>query len=401
MIRFIHTADLHLDSPFKGMTEMPMDRLAELRESTFAAYENLIQYAEESLPDFVLIVGDIYDGEDRSLRAQLRFVKGLERLKEVGIPVFISHGNHDHLAGKWTRFQLPDNVTVFGPLVEMVERKVREHHVRIHGFSYSERHVRKTMIEHYPIAQREQGTIDIGMLHGSLMGEEAHAVYAPFTKEALVEKGYHYWALGHIHKRQTILTEPPVVYPGNIQGRHRNEQGVKGFYEVELDGSHTAFKFVPASVLVFDEIEVDCTELTHANEWLSACLELVRDRIEQVGSCILSVRNVNISEEAAQLFASATSREWLDILRESSGKDVWFAELTFQLPSENRLLPDSPLVRSVKEQMVHWKSDEWKHVLGDVYQHARSAPYLTPINQEMKEELIEEAGKLISNELSK
>ncbi|MDW0111048.1 metallophosphoesterase family protein [Sporosarcina aquimarina] len=401
MIRFIHTADLHLDSPFKGMTEMPADRLAELRESTFAAYENVIQYAETSLPDFILIAGDIYDGEDRSLRAQMRFVKGLERLKQAGIPVFISHGNHDHLAGKWTRFELPDNVTVFGPFVETVELKIREHLVRIHGFSYPERHVRKPMIEHYPIIQREQGTLDIGMLHGSLMGEETHAVYAPFTKEALVGKGYHYWALGHIHKRQTILSEPPVVYPGNIQGRHRNEQGVKGIYEVELEETHAAFKFVPTSVLVFDEIEVDCSKLTHANEWLAVCLELVSDRIEQIGACILSVHNVNISEEAVQMFASSTSREWLEILRESAEKDVWFAELTFENTSESVQLPDSPLVRSVKEQMVHWELNEWKHVLKDVYQHARSAPYLSPINQGMKEDLIEEAGKLISNELSK
>ena len=105
-IRFIHTADLHLDSPFKGMTAMPAERLSRLRESTFTALSKLIDYALESKPDFVLIAGDIYDGENRSLRAQLKFKEGMDKLNSAGIPVFLSHGNHDHLGGKWTRFEL-------------------------------------------------------------------------------------------------------------------------------------------------------------------------------------------------------------------------------------------------------------------------------------------------------
>lgn len=400
MIRFLHTADLHLDSPFKGITDMPITRLAELRESTFAAYEKMIQHAERTTPDFVLIVGDIYDGEDRSLRAQLRFVKGLERLKQAEIPVFISHGNHDHLGGKWTRFQLPDNVKIFGPEVETAELVVRGQRIRIHGFSYKERHIKEAMIERFPESNREPDILDIGMLHGSIAGEETHAVYAPFTKEALLEKGYQYWALGHIHKRQLLHNEPPIVYPGNMQGRHRNEQGVKGFYDVELELNQSALKFVPTSVLVFDEIEIDCKEIRLANEWLTACQVAATEMIERNGASILSVRNVGMSEEAHQLFSGSSDEEWLEVLRESADRDVWFSELRIESKRSGALSQESPLVRSVREQMDNWVEEDWRMVLQDVYQHARSGPYLSPLTSETKEELRKEAAELISNELS-
>ena len=125
-IRFIHAADLHFDSPFKGMTGLPIDRLNSLRDSTFAAFTKLIEHALKTKPDFVLIVGDIYDGEDRSLRAQMKFREGMDKLDEAGIPVFISHGNHDHLGGRWTRFDLPPNVHVF-------ERTLKQCDLNVNG----------------------------------------------------------------------------------------------------------------------------------------------------------------------------------------------------------------------------------------------------------------------------
>ncbi|WHT49432.1 DNA repair exonuclease [Sporosarcina thermotolerans] len=124
-IRFIHAADLHLDSPFKGMTGLPPKRLNELRESTFTAFNRLIDHALQTHPDFILIVGDLYDGEDRSLRAQQKFREGMERLNEAEIPVFITYGNHDHLGGNWTRFEMPPNVFEFKENIEEVSLSVR------------------------------------------------------------------------------------------------------------------------------------------------------------------------------------------------------------------------------------------------------------------------------------
>ena len=270
IIRFIHTADLHLDSPFKGMTGMPADRLNSLRDSTFAAFNKLIEHAVKTRPDFILIAGDIYDGEDRSLRTQMKFREGMIKLDAAGIPVFISHGNHDHLSGRWTRFELPSNVHVFDENVKAARISVNGQDIVIHGFSYKERHIREKVIDHYPVAENHE-VFNIGMLHGSFAGDETHAVYAPFTKNELLSKHYDYWALGHIHLRQQLNESPPIVYPGNLQGRHRNESGIKGFYEVELSKIGASLHFVPASAIVFDRLEVTCSGISHANEWLELC----------------------------------------------------------------------------------------------------------------------------------
>ena len=186
-IRFIHTADLHLDSPFKGMTGLPPARLNELRESTFTAFNRLIDYAVETSPDFILIVGDVYDGEDRSLRAQRKFQEGMEKLHETGISVYITYGNHDHLSGNWTRFELPPNVYEFSGEVNEVSLTVRGLDVVLHGFSYPKRHVQEEMISRYPVASAD-GSIHIGLLHGSLAGDDAHSVYSPFTISELQSK---------------------------------------------------------------------------------------------------------------------------------------------------------------------------------------------------------------------
>ncbi len=400
MIRFLHAADLHLDSPFKGITDMPAARLAELRESTFAAYRSLITYAVRVKPDFVLLAGDIYDGEDRSLRAQLRFIQGLEQLKNADIPVFLSYGNHDHLAGSWARFEVPDNVTVFGPDVESHTFTVRGQQVAVHGFSYRERHVSEAMIAHYPEAAADDRILHIGMLHGSIAGDETHAVYAPFSMKELLQKKYNYWALGHIHKRQLLHEEPPVVYPGNLQGRHRNEPGVKGFYDVVLEGGSAALTFVAASTLRFEEIQVDCSDVRHANDWLAKCREQAEAAAGRNGSAIIRVVNRRIGEEARELFAEAPAEEWLDVLRETADSRIWFSGLIFETVSSSVSAGSSPLVRSVVERLDGWTDNDWKEVLQDVYQHARSAPFLDTLDDLTKQQVRESAGSLLTEELT-
>ncbi|GKV69899.1 DNA repair exonuclease [Sporosarcina sp. NCCP-2716] len=398
MIRFLHAADLHLDSPFKGITDMPAARLAELRESTFAAYQSFITYAVREQPDFILLAGDIYDGEDRSLRAQMRFISGLEQLREAGIPVFLLYGNHDHLAGSWARFKVPDNVTVFGPDVESHEFTVRGQRVAVHGFSYPERHVSEAMIARYPEASG--GTLHIGMLHGSIAGDDTHAVYAPFTMKELLQKKYDYWALGHIHKRQLLHEGPPVVYPGNLQGRHRNEAGVKGFYDVVLDDGDAQLTFVPTSVVRFEEIQVDCSDIRHANDWLAKCREQAEEAAGRSGSAIVRVVNRRIGEEARELFAGAPAEEWLDILRETADSRIWFSGLAFEASALTGAAGSSPLIRSVIERLDGWTDGDWKEVLQDVYQHARSAPFLDTLDDRTKQQVKESAGSLLTDELT-
>ena len=365
------------------MTGLSIDQLSRLRESTFAAFVKLIDYALATNPDFVLIVGDIYDGEDRSLRAQLKFQEGMEKLNVAGIPVFISYGNHDHLSGRWNRFKLPSNVHVFDGEVGEANLNVNGQDISIYGFSYKERHIREAMIEHYP-ASKNEDAIHIGMLHGSLAGDESHAVYAPFTKSKLLEKHYDYWALGHIHLRQHLHSEPPIVYPGNLQGRHRNESGVKGFYEVELSQESTSFEFIPSSTIVFERLNVSCAGIRHANEWLEVCREVLNSFKREFGAGIVELTMTDVDAGAADLFSQSTDEEWLDVLQEFVDDREAFVlvqKIYIESLAEQKMLTGM-LGQSVLGMMDGWTADEWKEIVKDLYQHTRGIRYLEVLTTE-------------------
>ncbi len=231
---FIHAADLHLDSPFQGVrAESPAVARA-LQEATFAAFARLIELAIARQVQFVLLAGDVYDAADRSLRAQLRFVAGLQELAAHGISCCVAHGNHDALEGWSAALQWPAGVHVFGPEPATVrigpEGLPR---AAVCGISYSQRHARE------PLAARLRpdgsGLFQIALLHANCGGHPAHDVYAPCTVDELARAGFDYWALGHVHERAVLHEYPHVVYPGNPQGRHVRESGPRGCFVVEVD----------------------------------------------------------------------------------------------------------------------------------------------------------------------
>lgn len=400
-IRFLHTADLHLDTPFKGMAHFPVEHLEKLRNSTFQAFSNLIDYAIETKPDFIVIVGDIYDGENRSLRAQLKFQEGMEALKEAAIPVFLSYGNHDHLKGSWTRFDLPENVHVFKGEIETKSITVRGETVNLYGFSYPERHVREAMIDFYPVAAESNG-FHIGLLHGSIDGDESHAVYAPFTKTALLSKQYDYWALGHIHKRQHLNKEPPIVYPGNIQGRHRNEQGDKGFYEVTLSKKEANMQFVRTSTVIFGNLSIACGGIRHAGEWFDICEAALNAFQERSEAAIITLQMTEIDEEAAALFRQSSEEEWLDALRDHlqhHSPFIWINEIRYErevVKNESMEALLNPVLSTINK----WEQEQWNVILSELYQHTRSIKYLDHLTTTDVKEIQAEAEKKLLIELA-
>ncbi|TWT11156.1 DNA repair exonuclease [Planomicrobium sp. CPCC 101079] len=390
-IRFIHAADLHLGSPFTGMKGLQKEQWKKLKDSTLDAFDRLIDYTVAERPDFLLIVGDIYDGEDRSIRAQHRFQLGMQRLRDSGIPVVISHGNHDHLSGKWTRFELPENVHAFGPAVSQIELSTEHGDVVITGFSYGERHIKEPMISAYPPAERQEAFY-IGMLHGSMEGDTAHAVYAPFTKEQLLTKNYDYWALGHIHMRQELHQEPSIVYSGNIQGRHKGEAGQKGFYDVALSKHETLLSFVPVSVIQFDRIAVSCSGMMHMNEVLEACREAAAQYASRYGEAIVELEFIGMDAEAAELFREIPETELMETIREAveaDGEFVWIHSLAFEENAAD--LPISPFGEQIIGAIKAWNINNWKEVLNDLYRHPKGSRFLDAIDNQTIDELQEGA----------
>ena len=175
------------------------------------------------------------------------------------------------------------------------------------------------------------------MLHGSVEGNNEHDVYAPFRKNDLLAKGYQYWALGHIHKRQIIHADPPIVYPGNTQSRHRNESGLKGFYEVTLFNNQAELQFIPSSAFIYDELSIDCADIIHANELISHIESELMNYSQTNGKAIIELTINGMTEETIELLQSTNKDEWLILIQESlelSNNFLIVKELHIDFPME-------------------------------------------------------------------
>lgn len=267
--RFIHAADLHLDTPFTGMTGVP-DRLRRyLQDSTFAALGGLVDLAVSEQVDFIVISGDVYDASDSSLRAQLRLKEAWEKLERHGIPLYVIHGNHDPL-GTRLRLTLPSNVTTFGPSLESVTAVRRQDGLPVavvSGISYASSSVTENLSRRFK-RSTDSPLYHIALLHANVEGQEGHDVYAPCSLADLRDSGYDYWALGHIHKRQVLSESPLVVYPGNLQGRSLKETGAKGCYLVMVDENGSAeLEFHELDQVRWHEVDIPIDGLDTEEDW--------------------------------------------------------------------------------------------------------------------------------------
>jgi len=258
MIKFIHTADIHLDSPIKGLEAHEDAPVEEIRGATRRAFDNLIDLALEEEVDFILIAGDLFDGDWRDYNTGLFFAAWMGRLSKAGIRVFIVSGNHDAASQITKAMPLPDNVARFSSSHPQ-SVKLDDINVVIHGQSYSSRAVTEDLTSQYP--QCDPNYFNIGLLHTSLTGREGHENYVPCTLDDLTSKGFDYWALGHIHKREVVSEDPMILFPGNIQGRHIKETGAKGATLVTVeDGRITEVKERELDVLRWSICHVDLSE---------------------------------------------------------------------------------------------------------------------------------------------
>ena len=208
MFRFIHTADIHLDSPLKGLEAHEDAPVEEIRGATRRAFENLIDLSIDEEVDFVLIAGDLYDGDWKDYNTGLFFARQMGRLDKARIKVFIVSGNHDAASNITKTMPLPGNVTLFSPK-KPHSVTLDDIDVIIHGQSYSTRAVTDNLSVEYP--PHDSNYFNIGLLHTSMTGRKGHEDYAPCTLDDLKSKGYDYWALGHIHKREVISGDPMIL----------------------------------------------------------------------------------------------------------------------------------------------------------------------------------------------
>lgn len=274
-LRFVHAADLHLDTPCRGLGD-------QVQGATLGALERVIDHTINAKADFLILAGDLYDSKDRSLRALVAFRKQMERLAERGIPVFIVHGNHDPLNGWGSGFQLPPNVSTFSGRAdsEPFIRRGREA-ACITGVSYTRERVTDNLASSFKPSAG--AAYSIAVLHANVGHQAGHADYAPATVDELAGAGFDYWALGHVHTRSVLATEPAmVVYPGNTQGRNPRESGPRGCFQVDVDPHGRAhLEFVETNVARWAHIEVSIRDCAGIEQLLDSMLEKGREVASQ------------------------------------------------------------------------------------------------------------------------
>ena len=295
MFKFVHAADIHLDSPQHKLDEYEGAPVEELRHATRRALQNMVELAIAEEVAFVLIAGDLYDGDWKDYNTGLYFISQMSKLREAHIPVYIAAGNHDAQSKLTKTLRLPEGVHLFSD--EKPETHILDKvGVALHGQSFKSPAIKKNLAAKYPFAMG--GHFNIGVLHTCATGREGHEPYAPCSIKDLQNKGYDYWALGHVHQREVVLEDPLAVFPGNIQGRHVKESGPKGSMLVSVDDrGRAAADFRPLDVIrwfrvqqdvsgkdapydVIDEITARLQEILEQNEGMP-----IVARVEITGAC--------------------------------------------------------------------------------------------------------------------
>ena len=337
--KFIVAADIHLDSPMQGLLRYEGAPMDVLRGATRQALANLVCLAIEEKVAFVLLSGDLYDGDWRDYHTGLFLMQQLSRLREAGVKAFVIYGNHDAESRITRSLHLPENVRVLS--TKSPETIILEDlGVAIHGQGFAKRDVLENLADQYPDASN--GFFNIGMLHTALTGAEGHAPYAPCTLGTLHSKGYEVWALGHVHARKVHSAEPLILFPGNTQGRHARETGPKGCTLVSVEDRRVAsFEHKDLHVVRWEVIPVDASGHSAAVDVVDAAVAAVKSESGKGSGEGLAARLLIQGACRAHRELLADSEKWTAEIRAAvaaaTGEGAWVEKVRLMTVPEANL----------------------------------------------------------------
>lgn len=434
-VRFLHLADLHLGSQLKTQHRQSRASKEILDSAVYVAVERLFDIALEEAVDFVVVAGDLYDEDARSVKANAFLTEQFERLADQNIPAYVAYGNHDPVGSATTYVELPDNVHEFDheEPEEFLYPDPDAPEARIWGQSYRDRHESRSMYRRF--APSDDRIPNVGVLHTGLNPDGRR--YVPVGRSKLETKDdIHYWALGHVHGPRVFTNEQPIAYPGVPQGRQITEPGLGGGYLVELDSGGAAdIEFVPTSPVVWQTVDVDVSgedvasipdirrAVERAADDLSAPTDLfdssdvtVRDPERGIDGYIcrwrltgngpahetLSRDEEAIHELTRRLRRQLMSRQpfiWTEAVRETTGPPV---------PSLDELEGEDPVIDEFLDLVEGFEVAESKDGLGaaigtawePVEDHEETQPDQLPLTDERLTDLVDRAERRVIEELA-
>lgn len=259
-MKFLHIADVHLDSPFLGLSFLPSELFGQIKNAIQLSFEKAVNFAIDHDVDLVLLAGDTFDSIHPTPQSKIFFANQIKRLVDRQIQVVMVLGNHDYR-------QIDDLLLNESPYfkiigsneqIEQVDFMTKsQYKYRVVGFSYQHNHITEDIIAKYP--PKSTSIYTIGLAHAGMKQSSVDQNnYAPFTLNEVKDLNYDYFALGHIHLRQVLSQEPWIVYSGNLQGRHVNEKDAKGFYfgQVDEQSQNTQLQFIDVSPIVWQTVDL-------------------------------------------------------------------------------------------------------------------------------------------------
>jgi DNA repair exonuclease SbcCD nuclease subunit len=340
-VRIVHAADLHLDSPLRGLTDRLGPDLADvLRAATRRAFDNLVEHCLATAPDALVLAGDLYDDDWADYSTGSYFTRAMRRLDDAGVPVVVVQGNHDAASVITRSLTLPPNVHL---LATDRPETVELGGLAVHGQGFAARSVPENLVVGYPAPV--SGLVNVGVLHTSLGGGYVgHDDYAPCSVTDLTGRGYEYVALGHIHQRTQIAAGPTTAwFSGNLQGRHARETGAKGALEVVLrPGGVADVTFVPLDVARWERLEVDVSsaeDAASAYDLVDAAFQRAQQD-SQDRPVVARVRLTGQAAYAATLADRDLLRHEVEDRAAHRGVAVESVGSSVRLPADRRQLPE-------------------------------------------------------------
>jgi DNA repair exonuclease SbcCD nuclease subunit len=322
-VKFLHAADLHFDSPLRGLSAAGDAPLEQIRSAPRAAFQALVRLAHEEDVDFVILAGDVTDGAWKDMGTASFFNAQLKAL--APIPVYIKRGNHDAEADLLSKLPALPHVHTFSSKHPQTFH-VGGLSVAIHGQSYPKKAVSENLAANYPAP--EPGMLNIGVLHTGLAGGyTGHESYAPCTLPQLITHGYDYWALGHIHAREELHADPLIIYPGNLQGRHVGEVGPKGCYIIEGEKGTLRATFHELDVVRWFESSIDVSDADDAKSALGEAFSYIEDLKGKHSGRLIAVRMTLIGSTAAHHELARDAAQLEQDLRDRVAPESWLVAL--------------------------------------------------------------------------
>ncbi|MDP2739744.1 MAG: DNA repair exonuclease [Pseudorhodobacter sp.] len=326
--RFIHTADIHLDSPLKSLALRDSALSDLIGTATRAALVRIVDLCLEEAVDALLIAGDLYDDHQTSMKTARFLVQQLQRLEAAGVTVFLIRGNHDAASRITRELVLPPTVKVFGARADVHMLETGGRPVAVHGISFANKHAPESLLPRFRLPV--QGATNIGMLHTSLAGAAGHDPYAPCSVAELQATGFDYWALGHVHVRAEYPGRSMVVMPGMPQGRDIGEAGPKSVTLVTVaDDGSLRLQTRATALAQFERVGVAVDGISDWRDLVAALGQALRDarrdhsadhlvlRPVLTGATPLDwrlLRDMDLLREEAMLVAESLDSVWIDKL---------------------------------------------------------------------------------------